>query len=136
MQIFEISRKHFIWFLHYTRNIICFSFSNCLQSTNYFLAVFGKQMNYCFFHQTTWELQQAQQQPQPQQQNDHRPTVKIQSASIDFIPEIVMDYQAHQPPKTFKFPEIVYGKKKKRFQHLRILFCEENERRCLTFGRC
>ena len=29
-----------------------------------------------------------------------------------------MDYQAHQPPKTFKFPEIVYGKKKKNVSNI------------------
>ena len=33
------------------------------------------------------------------------------------MPEIVMNYQPHQPPKTFKFPETVYGTQKPSFQH-------------------
>ena len=44
--------------------------------------------------------------------NYHRPIEEIQSASSDSMPEIVMNYQLHQPPKTFKFPETVYGKQK------------------------
>ena len=49
------------------------------------------------------------------------------------MPEIAMNYQPHQLPKTFKFPETVYGKQK-RLRHCE-LFCEENKRRRLTFGR-
>ena len=63
------------------------------------------------------KLQQPQQKPHQQQQNDHYPTEDIQSASSDFMSEIVMNYQPHQPPKTFKFPEIVHGKQK-RLRHL------------------
>ena len=33
------------------------------------------------------------------------------------MPEIAMNYQTHQLPKTFKFPETVYGKPKRSFQH-------------------
>ena len=33
------------------------------------------------------------------------------------MPEIGMSYQPHQPPNTFKFPETVYGKRKRSFQH-------------------
>ena len=54
----------------------------------------------------------SRKQPQEKQQNDHRPTEEIQSASSDSMPEIVMNCQPHQPPKTFKFPETVYGKQK------------------------
>ena len=54
------------------------------------------------------KLQQPQQQPQQQQQNDHRPIEEIRSAS---------SYQPYQPPKTFKFPEIIYVKQKRSFQH-------------------
>ena len=43
----------------------------------------------------------------------HRPTEEIQSASSDSMPEIAINYQPHQPPKTFKFPETVYGKQKR-----------------------
>ena len=28
------------------------------------------------------------------------------------MPELAMNYQPHQQPKTFKFPETVYGKQK------------------------
>ena len=52
-----------------------------------------------------------------QQQNDHRPTEEIQSASSDSMTEIAVNYQPHQPPKTFKFHETVYGKQKRSFQH-------------------
>ena len=33
------------------------------------------------------------------------------------MPETVMNCQPHQPHKTFKFPETVYGKLKRSFQH-------------------
>ena len=49
------------------------------------------------------------------------------------MPEIAINYQLHQPPKTFKFPETVYGEQK-RLGHANI-FCEESERRRLIFGR-
>ena len=52
-------------------------------------------------------------QPQLHQQNDHCPTKEIQSASSDSMPEIAMNYQSQQSPKTFKFPEIVYSKQKR-----------------------
>ena len=42
---------------------------------------------------------------------------EIQSASRDAMPEIAMNYQPHQPPKTFKFLETVYGKQNRSFQH-------------------
>ena len=29
------------------------------------------------------------------------------------MPKITMNYQLHQPPKTFKFPETVYGEQKR-----------------------
>ena len=47
------------------------------------------------------KLQQPQQQPQQQQRNDHPPTEEIQSAISDSMPQIAMNYQPHQPPKTF-----------------------------------
>ena len=46
----------------------------------------------------------------------HCPTEEIQSASSDCMPKIAMNYQPHQPPKTSKFPETVYGQQK-RLQH-------------------
>ena len=52
-----------------------------------------------------------------QQQNDHRPIEETQRASSDCIPEIAMNCQPHQPPKTFKFPGTVYGKQQRSFQH-------------------
>ena len=76
-----------------------------------------KQKEICFFFKSCDKLLQPQQQPQQQQQNDHRPIEKIQSASSDSIPDIAINYQLHQPPKTFKFPETVYGKQKRSFQH-------------------
>ena len=33
------------------------------------------------------------------------------------MPEIAVNYQPHQPPKTFKFPETIYGEQKRSFQH-------------------
>ena len=69
-----------------------------------------------FFLQTREKLQQWQQQRHQQQQNDYRLTEEIQSASSDSMPEIAITYQPHQPPKTFHFPETVYGKQK-RFRH-------------------
>ena len=76
-----------------------------------------KQKEIGFFFKPRDNLQQPQQQPHQQQQNDHRPIEETQSASSDFMPEIAMSYQPHQPPKTFKFPETVYGKQKRSFQH-------------------
>ena len=32
------------------------------------------------------------------------------------MPELAMNYQPHQPPKTFKFSEAVYGKQKRSSQ--------------------
>ena len=49
------------------------------------------------------------------------------------MPEIAMNYQPHQLPKTFKFPETVYGKQK-RLRHCKYFFCEESERGRLIFG--
>ena len=68
--------------------MICYSFSNRLHSTNYFLAVFSKQMEMSstkqketgFSFKPCDKLQQPQPQQQPQQQqqqNDHCPTEKI-----------------------------------------------------------
>ena len=79
------------------------------------------------------KLQQPQQQPQQRQQNDHRPNEEIQSSSGDFMSEIAINYQPHQPPKATKFPETVYGKQN--FCDIANIFCEENERRRLIFGR-
>ena len=76
-----------------------------------------KQKKTVFLFKSREKMQQSQQQPQQQQQNDHRPIEEIQSASSDSIPEIAMNYQPHQPSKTFKFPETVYGKQKPSFQH-------------------
>ena len=58
-----------------------------------------------------------QQQPQQQQENDDRSIEEIQSASGDSMPEIAMNYQPHQPPKTLNFSETIYGKQKRSFQH-------------------
>ena len=88
---------------------------------NYFLAIFGKQMKKSntkqkevdFSFKPRDKLQQPQQKPQQQQHNDHRPTEETQSASSDSMPEIAINYQLHQPPKTFKLPETVYGKQKR-----------------------
>ena len=33
------------------------------------------------------------------------------------MPEIAMNYQPHPPPKTFNFPESIYGAQKRSFQH-------------------
>ena len=33
------------------------------------------------------------------------------------MPDIAMNYQPHQVPKTFKFTETVYGKQKRSLQH-------------------
>ena len=45
--------------------------------------------------------------------------------------EIAINYQPHQPSKTFKFPETIYGQEK----HLRHceLFCEESEKKAFNF---
>ena len=37
----------------------------------------------------------------------------IQSPSCDTMPELAMNYQPHQPPQMFKFPETIYGKHKR-----------------------
>ena len=58
--------------------MICYSFSNCLQSTNYFLTVFGKQLKMpgtkqkeiAFSFEPRDKLQLPQQQPQQQQQQN------------------------------------------------------------------
>ena len=42
---------------------------------------------------------------------------EIQSASSNSMAELAMNYQPHQPPKTFKFPEIVYCKQERSSQH-------------------
>ena len=76
-----------------------------------------KQKEIGFFFKPRDKLQQPQQQQHQQQQNDHRPIKETQSASSDSMPEIAMSYQSHQPPKTFKFPQTVYGKQKRSFQH-------------------
>ena len=31
--------------------------------------------------------------------------------------KVAMNYQPHQPPKTLKFPETLYSKQKRSFQH-------------------
>ena len=80
------------------------------------MVVFGKQLNISsttqkeigFSLKPHDKLQQPLQQPQQQQQqNDHLPTEEVQSASSESMTEIVMNYQPHQPPKTFKFPKNV-----------------------------
>ena len=76
-----------------------------------------EQKEIAFFFKPRDKLQQPQQQSHHQQQNDHRPIEETQSASSDSMPEIAMNYQPHQPPKTFKFPETVYDKQKRSFQH-------------------
>ena len=85
------------------------------------MPVFGKQMKISstkqkeigFSFKPRNKLQQPQQRPHKQQQNDHRPTEEIQSAGSDSMPQIVINYQPHQPPRTIKFPETVYGKQKR-----------------------
>ena len=59
-----------------------------------------KRKEIVFFFKPREKLQQPQQQPQQQHQNNHRPIEEIQIASSAFIPEIPMNYQPHQPPKT------------------------------------
>ena len=76
-----------------------------------------KQKEIVFFFKSRDKLQQQQQQPQQQQQNDYHPTEEIQIDSSDSMPEIAMNYQPHQPPKTLKLPVTVYGKQKRSFQH-------------------
>ena len=76
-----------------------------------------KQKEIVFFYKPRDKLQQPQQQLHQQQQNDHRPVQEIQSACSDSMPEIAMNYQPHQPPKIFKFPEAIYCKQKSYFQH-------------------
>ena len=49
------------------------------------------------------------------------------------MPEIAINYQPQQPPKTFKFPETIYGQQKG-LRHCEV-FCEESEKRRLIFGR-
>ena len=70
-----------------------------------------KQKEIVFFFKLRDKLQQPQYQPQQQQKNKHRPTEEIQSDSSDPIPKIAINYQPHQPPKTFKLPESVMVKK-------------------------
>ena len=69
-----------------------------------------KQKEIVFFFKPRDKLQQPQQQPHQQQQNDHRPIEETQSASSHSMLEKAMNYQPHKPPKTLKFPEIIYGK--------------------------
>ena len=48
----------------------------------------SKQKETAFFFKPREKLQHSQKQPQQQQQNDHRPTEEIQSASSDSMPEL------------------------------------------------
>ena len=77
-----------------------------------------KQTKNCFFFKPRDKLQQPQQQLQQQQQNDHRPIEEIQSASSESMSKVAMNYQPHQLPKTLKFPETLYSKQKRSFQHI------------------
>ena len=47
------------------------------------------------------------------------------------MPEITMNYQPYQPPKTFKFPETVYGKEK-RLRH-REYFLQRKWKKAFNF---
>ena len=44
--------------------------------------------------------------------------------------KLAMNYQPHQPPKTFKLRETVYGKQKRA-----NFFCNESEKRRLIFNQ-
>ena len=82
---------------------------------NYFLTVFCKQMKMsstkqkeiCFYFKHVRSCNSRNNNQNNNSKNDHRPTEEIRSASSGSITEIVMTYQPHQPPKTFKFPETV-----------------------------
>ena len=92
---------------------------------NYVLVVFGKQLKMSgtkqkeigFFFKPREKLQNLKQQPQQHKLSDQVLVEETQIASSDCMPKIAMNYQPHQPPKTFKFPETVYGKQKCSFQH-------------------
>ena len=70
-----------------------------------------------FFKPREKHQEQQPLQHKEKEKENHHQVAEIQSTSAEEIVEISLNYQPHQPPKTFKFPETIYGKQKRSFQH-------------------
>ena len=72
-----------------------------------------KQKEICFYFK---HVKSCNSRNNNQNNNSKRTIVLLRRSGSRSITEIAMTYQPHQPPKTFKFPETVYGKQK-HFRH-------------------
>ena len=80
-----------------------------------------KQKEICFYFK---HVKSCNSRNNNQNNNSKRTIVLLRRSGSRSITEIAMTYQPHQPPKTFKFPETVYGKQK-RLRHCEYFFAKK-----------